>query len=130
MIFCILLTIFVSDVFGFLRDILYLSILTGPLDYRPEDGIPVSFVSRGKGLFCSPNCPDLHWGPHNLLLNGNRGHLLEKRVAGECEGGVTPTLSHKSSRCGVQLDAFCSLCKNTSVSVLVLRSDTKFHART
>jgi hypothetical protein len=128
-IFCILLTIFVSDVFGFSpRHPTPQSTDTpDPLGYRLEDGKPVTFVGRNKGLFCSPNCPDLFWGPHSLPFSGQRGHLLENKVAGfvwKCSYSDTP------SWCGVQFDAFCPLCKHTSISVLAVRSDTKFYART
>jgi len=62
-IFCIFLTIFVSDVFGYSprHSISQSTDRPGPLDYRLEDGQPVSFVGRSKGLFCSPNYPDLLW---------------------------------------------------------------------
>jgi hypothetical protein len=94
-IFCILLTIFVSDVFGIFSPRHPISQSTdtpGPLGYRPQGRQPVSFVGRSKELFCSPNCPDLLWGPHSLLFNGHRGHLLENTVAVDCESGFTPTL--------------------------------------
>ena len=54
----------------------------------------MSFVGRSNGLFFSPDFPDPLWGPHSLLFDGHGGHLLENKVAGECQIGVTPTHPH------------------------------------